>query len=354
MIAHLARAIDCPADIVQSLHELQIVDSAHFALVDIDTVLAMANRRHDQAAKAHLEKVNRENSKKKTLNLIVFHIFSFQLFRVSLEVNAPRVICAMHLLPQRTMRISTGAASLDALLDNGVLRGHVVELYGASGAGASILAHSIAVNAAISRGVALWLDSGNKAFSAVRTLALVRRALTFRAKSDADELARDDQAAAEVLLSRMLVSVVVDAFALVRALRQVADAPAPASERPPLRLLIVDSLGALMSPLVSMPGAQAVGQATIALVARLLKAIAVEQNAVVLIVNYALQDGQPALGRAWRYVANERILLERSVGSARVRATLTRANSQFAGHHVDFEIADNHLVPAVDIEPWKC
>jgi RecA/RadA recombinase len=251
------------------------------------------------------------------------------------------------------MRISTGAASLDALLDNGVLRGHVVELYGASGAGASILAHSIAINAAISRGVALWLDSGNNAFSAVRALALVRRALTFRAKSDPDELARDDQAAAEVLLSRMLVSVVVDAFALVRALRQVADAPASSSERP-LRLLIVDSLGALMSPLVSMPGAQAVGQATIALVARLLKAIAVEHNAVVLVVNYALQDGQPALGRAWRYVANERILLERSVGSARVRATLTRANSQFAGHHVDFEIADNHLVPAVDIEPWKC
>jgi uncharacterized protein (DUF1015 family) len=57
MIAHLARAIDCPADIVQSLYELQIVDSAHFALVDIDTVLAMANRRHDQDAKAHLEKV---------------------------------------------------------------------------------------------------------------------------------------------------------------------------------------------------------------------------------------------------------------------------------------------------------
>lgn len=268
-----------------------------------------------------------------------------------MELNAPRVVSALDLLPQTTApRISTTAASLDALLDGGCARGHVVELYGASGCGASLLAHSLAVSAAVARGAAIWMDSANAAFSPRRALALVRRALTWRqVPSEVD-----DAAAAAAVLARMSVSVVVDAFALLHALRHVADA-APADLAPvPLRLLVVDSLGALLTPLVAMPGAHELAQATLALIARQLKAIAVEHNAVVLVVNYALQDGQPALGRAWRYVANERILLDRSPGSARVRATLTRANSRLVGHHAEFQIADDQLLPSTDPTPWQC
>jgi RecA/RadA recombinase len=269
-----------------------------------------------------------------------------------LEINCPRIVTALDLLPlTATPRLSTTAASLDALLDGGCAAGHIVELYGASGCAASLIAHSLAVRAAVARGAAIWMDSANAAFSPRRALALVRRALTAR-QVGGDEV--QDAVAASTLLSRMLVSVVVDAFALLHALRHVADAASADLAPVPLRLLVVDSLGALMTPLVSMTDAHALGQATLTLIARQLKAIAVEHNAVVLVVNHALHDGQPALGRAWRYVANERILLDRLPGSTRVRATLTRANSRLVGHHVDFQIADDQLLPATELAPWKC
>jgi RecA/RadA recombinase len=265
------------------------------------------------------------------------------------------VSTALRLLQRADVaRLSSGVASLDALLDGGCAAGRVVEVYGASGSGASLLAHALAIRAVTAHGAALWFDSANGAFSPRRALALVRRALASRRA----EVGVDDAAAASTLLSRMLVSVAVDAFALLRALRHVAAAPVELAPwralGVPLRLLVVDSLGALLTPLVSTPGAHELAQATLALIARQLKAIAVEHNAVVLVVNYALQDGHPALGRAWRYVANERILLERSPGSARVRATLTRANSRFAGHHVDFQIADDQLLPATEFPQWQC
>jgi RecA/RadA recombinase len=214
------------------------------------------------------------------------------------------VSTALRLLQRADVaRLSSGVASLDALLDGGCAAGRVVEVYGASGSGASLLAHALAIRAVTAHGAALWFDSANGAFSPRRALALVRRALASRRA----EVGVDDAAAASTLLSRMLVSVAVDAFALLRALRHVAAAPVELAPwralGVPLRLLVVDSLGALLTPLVSTPGAHELAQATLALIARQLKAIAVEHNAVVLVVNYALQDGHPALGRAWRYVA---------------------------------------------------
>jgi hypothetical protein len=71
MIADVALAVDCPADIVASLRELHIVDSAHFALVDIDTVLALADRRADHAARAHLQRVNSNQTNRFSLSLLL-------------------------------------------------------------------------------------------------------------------------------------------------------------------------------------------------------------------------------------------------------------------------------------------
>lgn len=280
-----------------------------------------------------------------------------QLFRAALELSAPRHASALDLLTLQlsASKLSTGCSRLDALLDGGCAPAHVVELYGASGSGASLLWHSVALHALLAGLAVVVLDSGNGAFCVPRMLALLQSAME-RFVGPAAQQAR----AAELLLSRMFVRVVADAFAAHAVLESIvgarfADEPAPwrAEGVPPVGLVVVDSLGALMSPMVAVGTPHAVGQAMLAHVARQLKSIAVENNAVVLVVNYALHDGMPALGRAWRFVANERLLLERSPGSPHVRATLTRANSALSGHHVEFEIADAALLPASEIVAWE-
>jgi RecA/RadA recombinase len=323
-------ALQLPVHVSAALAELGIANTAQLALADIDTILAQPAVAGAGAGAQQSERVERMQLER--------------LFRASLELSAPRHASALDLLTLQLSfeRLSSGCAQLDALLDGGLVPGHVVELYGASGCGASLLWHSAALAALLRGSSVVVIDSGNGAFSAARLVALLSAAF-----GDASELH------AEQLLSRMFVHVAVDAFAATRALDQIASArfcddadavPWRGDGTAPLGLVVVDSLGALMSPLVSLSTPHAVGQGMLGQVARQLKSIAVENNAVVLAVNYSLHDGMPALGRAWRFVANERLLLERSPGSPHVRATLTRANSALAGHHVEFELTDTGLL----------
>lgn len=89
MIADVARAVDCPAEIVECLHKLSVFDSTHFALADIDTLLAMADRRDDRIARTHLERVKPTKNQKFTIDVMSKKSYSERRWKSTVLASSP-------------------------------------------------------------------------------------------------------------------------------------------------------------------------------------------------------------------------------------------------------------------------
>ncbi|KAM3852160.1 DNA repair protein RAD51 homolog 4 isoform 2-T3 [Vipera latastei] len=160
-------------------------------------------------------------------------------------------------LKHTTAILSTGIESLDKLLDSGIYTGELTELVGAPSAG--------------------------------KTQAeALRRIQVFRA---------------------------FDAYKMLDVLQEVRSYMAQQilSISGPVKLLIVDSISAVICPFLGLR--QPDGMALMMHLAREMKTLAKEFGIAILLTNHVTRDAgggfKPALGRSWSFIPNTRLLLEK-------------------------------------------
>ncbi|XP_032836027.1 DNA repair protein RAD51 homolog 4 isoform X2 [Petromyzon marinus] len=201
---------------------------------------------------------------------------------------------------------------LDSLLDSGLYTGELTELAGGPATGKTQVCLSVAVTVACDLGQAVMLvmTGGAAGCLASRLLAMVQGKTP------------DSGASQVAALQRVQVARVFDAFALLDLLQdlrarletQVPVTPGSGgADSSVLRLLVIDSVAAVISPVLTTERHD--GLALLMHIGRELKSIAKEHALAVLVTNWVWrEDGgrsMPSLGRAWSFLPNVRVLLER-------------------------------------------
>lgn len=166
--------------------------------------------------------------------------------------------------------------------------------------------------------------------------------------------------AAAALLSRVHVARANDVHKAVAALDAVRCDTASAAPA----LVVLDDASSLLTPLLggvatgqAAPGAESAerarGHALLVALARALVALATERSTAVVVLNHVVRGCAPALGRSWRHVAAERVLLLRDSAApdTAVCATLVRSSSSRVAHSVRFELGAAFVAPLCG-EPW--
>ncbi|XP_078730116.1 DNA repair protein RAD51 homolog 4 [Lampetra fluviatilis] len=225
-----------------------------------------------------------------------------------------------------TAILPTGCSRLDSLLDSGLYTGELTELAGGPATGKTQVCLSVAVTVACDLGQAVMLvmAGGAAGCLASRLLAMVQGKTP------------DSGASQVAALQRVQVARVFDAFALLDLLQDLRFYAVLTTERH-------DGLALLMH------------------IGRELKSIAKEHALAVLVTNWVWrEDGRrpmPSLGRAWSFLPNVRVLLEREGerqgGGARAgggggreggggtlvcRATLLKSSRQATGQSVSISV----------------
>ena len=250
-----------------------------------------------------------------------------------------------------TVCIETGVAGLDEVLKGGYLGGEVTELVGESSTGKTQLCHAAAAAAAVSGGGVLYVDTSNS-FAPKRLLALVeerlarrggagegslRGILANRALGRVGRVAAFDHETAMRELSIAWRAQVTEQEQ--RAVRPLSDTGADGgSTAVPLRLIVVDSVTALVRPILGGDrGAQ--GHAAMMELGLLLLRVARSLRCAILVTNGTVVDRsgvleaaarggaatKPALGPSWACVPHTRLLLGFAGGA---RRSLTRPDGQ--------------------------
>ncbi|CAM9256112.1 unnamed protein product [Lampetra planeri] len=257
-----------------------------------------------------------------------------------------------------TAILPTGCSRLDSLLDSGLYTGELTELAGGPATGKTQVCLSVAVTVACDLGQAVMLvmAGGAAGCLASRLLAMVQGKTP------------DSGASQVAALQRVQVARVFDAFALLDLLQdlrarlgtQVPVTPASGgADSSVLRLLVIDSVADVITPVLTTERHD--GLALLMHIGRELKSIAKEHALAVLVTNWVWrEDGRrpmPSLGRAWSFLPNVRVLLEREGerqgGGARAgggggreggggtlvcRATLLKSSRQATGQSVSISV----------------
>ncbi|KAJ3159985.1 hypothetical protein HDU86_001250 [Geranomyces michiganensis] len=230
---------------------------------------------------------------------------------------------------EREVFLSTGCPGIDELLDGGFLVGEMTEFAGAPATGKTQLAFFSAITtvAADSTATVLYIDSSNS-FSPARISEQF-------CNSDRFEFARTPEMAArgyEVCVKCFDACELLDILEAVD--QKLSEQSDPFLNR--LKFVVVDSVGALFSPLVGF--GQTRGYVMMMTVGRMLKDMALRHRFAVLTINYAVQSDlnannnntnnnnnnnnrpqprrsaastpstKPALGISWSFVPNVRLL----------------------------------------------
>ncbi|KAJ3167266.1 hypothetical protein HDU87_001694 [Geranomyces variabilis] len=223
---------------------------------------------------------------------------------------------------ERQAFLSTGCPGIDELLDGGCVVGEMTEFTGAPATGKTQLAFFTAITtvAADPLATVLYIDSSNS-FSPARISELF-------CDSDRFEFARTPEMGAAFILSRIKCVKCFDACELLDALQDVDQKLSDQSDSflSRLKFVVVDSVGALFSPLVGF--GQTRGYVMMMTVGHMLKDMALRHRFAVLTINYAVQSDfngsnhnnsrrslqtprtttKPALGTSWSFVPNVRLL----------------------------------------------
>jgi RAD51-like protein 3 len=248
-----------------------------------------------------------------------------------------------------TVCVETGVAGLDDALKGGYLGGEVTELVGQSSTGKTQLCHAAAAAASVSGGGVLYVDTSNS-FAPKRLLALVEERLARRSGASepigqdlvhralgrvARVAAFDHETAMRELTIAWRAQVTKQAQ---RAARPLSEADAMGGSALPLRLIVVDSVTALVRPILGGDrGAQ--GHAAMMELGQLLLRISRSLRCAVLVTNGTVVDRsgatdaaarggaatKPALGPSWACVPHSRLLLGFAGGA---RRSLTRPETQ--------------------------
>ncbi|XP_044481835.1 DNA repair protein RAD51 homolog 4-like isoform X2 [Mangifera indica] len=206
--------------------------------------------------------------------------------------------------------LSTGFEGVDLLLQGGLREGQLTELVGPSSSGKTQFCLQTAANVAVKNmGYVVYLDTGNS-FSAQRIAHFVGQ-ITDSAFIQAKQ--KIIQKAMSSIMDRGEYRV---------------------------RLLIVDSISSLITPVLGGSGSQ--GRALMISAGFLLKKLAHEHNLAVLVTNHTVGgDGgvpKPALGESWKSVPHVRLFLSRNCGSNICNMSILKHPSMASGKAADFVI----------------
>jgi len=214
----------------------------------------------------------------------------------------------------------TGCKSIDLLLDGGLYSSEITELVGQPSTGKTQICMYASLNMiAYTQWTVAYIDSSNT-FSPDRMVEM------FNSMQDQESL--QEMLAA---LNRIECLKCFDVFSLLDVLYVLYEGlkNKEKSFHKFLKLVVIDSLGALISPVL---GRQSQGHALMISIMRLMKDIATQFHIAFLITNYVVsgekgrQTHKAALGETWPYGSNTSLLLElQSTGSSR-RAVLTKSS----------------------------
>tara|TARA_B110000208_G_scaffold47559_1_gene62993 strand:+ start:188 stop:1141 length:954 start_codon:yes stop_codon:yes gene_type:complete len=270
---------------------------------------------------------------------------------------------------QSATLISTGDAALDAALKGGFLCGEVTELVGESSTGKTQLCHAAAASAAMVGARVVWIDatngfsakrlrqlvdarlarvaggssagSGDASAAAAPTAASPRRDAALRrvSRCGAFTYASAMQALSGVWREQAAAQAVVHAAAKRRK-RGDGDVAAepPVADEPPVRLIVVDSITALLAPILG-GDRYAQGHAAMMELGLLLVRLAEALQCAVIVTNGTVNDRaakdaaersvgggsggssgvttKPALGPSWASVPHARLHLALAGGARR-------------------------------------
>ncbi|KAB2606830.1 DNA repair protein RAD51-like protein 4 [Pyrus ussuriensis x Pyrus communis] len=230
--------------------------------------------------------------------------------------------------------LSTGCEGIDLLLRGGLREGHVTELVGPSSSGKTQVCLLSAANVATKHmGTVVYLDTGNS-FSPERIVHFV---------GDISDHAFDQagQRVFQKVMNNILCHPVFDIFTMFNLLHRLEfSLPSQMRKGEQVRLLVVDSISSLITPILGNSGSQ--GRALMISAGYLLKKLAHEHNLAVLVTNHTVggEKGipKPALGQTWKSIPHVRLLLSGDQGNSTRTISVLRHPSMASGKSTRFTI----------------
>ncbi|KAK0572180.1 hypothetical protein LWI29_027440 [Acer saccharum] len=233
--------------------------------------------------------------------------------------------------------LSTGFEGFDLILRGGFREGQLTELVGPSSSGKTQCCLQAAANVAVKHmGRVVYLDTGN-AFSPQRIAHSMEQISDLHFKQAKDKILQK-------AMSSIVCHSVFDIFAMFDLLFQLeCDLRSQIDNRDYLvRLLIVDSISSLITPVLGGIGSQ--GRALMISAGYLLKKLAHEHNIAVLVTNHTVGgDGgfcKPALGESWKSIPHVRLLLSRNHGSSICSVSILKHPAMASGKATEFVISE--------------
>ncbi|GMN24365.1 hypothetical protein TIFTF001_000532 [Ficus carica] len=223
--------------------------------------------------------------------------------------------------------LSTGSEGVDMLLGGGLREGQLTELVGPSSSGKTQVCLQAASNVAEKHmGRVVYLDTSNS-FSPQRIARFVDLG-THNFLQD--------------VMKNILCHSVFDIFTMFDVLHQLElNLKSQLLNGPRrIRLLIIDSISSLITPILGGSGLQ--GHSLMTSVGFLLKKLAHEHNLVVLVTNHTVGgDGgvpKPALGETWKSIPHVRLMLSRDRGNNACSVSIIKHPSMAPGEAASFTI----------------
>lgn len=218
-------------------------------------------------------------------------------------------------------------SSVDMLLGGGLREGQLTELVGPSSSGKTQVCLQAASNVAEKHmGRVVYLDTSNS-FSPQRIARFVDLG-THNFLQD--------------VMKSILCHSVFDIFTMFDVLHQLElDLKSQLLNGPRrIRLLIIDSISSLITPILGGSGLQ--GHSLMTSAGFLLKKLAHEHNLVVLVTNHTVGgDGgvpKPALGETWKSIPHVRLMLSRDRGNNAFSVSIIKHPSMAPGEAASFTI----------------
>ncbi|KFK32439.1 hypothetical protein AALP_AA6G241700 [Arabis alpina] len=223
--------------------------------------------------------------------------------------------------------LSTGDKGADSLLQNGLREGQLTELVGPSSSGKTQFCMQAAASVAEKHvGGVLYIDTGNS-FSARRIAQYI--------------CSSSDAALVQKVMSRISCHTVFDIYTMFDTLQCLevtlkSQGQMNVNEYR-LRLLVVDSISSLITPILGGSGSQ--GRALMVAIGYLLKKLAHEHNIAILVTNHTVAAGEdgktkPALGETWKSIPHVRLMLSREHNNNNCTISILKHTSMPSGQTV--------------------
>ncbi|XP_024032178.1 DNA repair protein RAD51 homolog 4 [Morus notabilis] len=219
--------------------------------------------------------------------------------------------------------LSTGCEGIDLLLGGGLREGQLTELVGPSSSGKTQVCLQAASNVAEKHmGRVVYLDTSNS-FSPQRIADFV-------------DLATHNFL--QNVMKNILCHSVFDIFTMFDILHQLELDLRSQNGPRRVRLLIVDSISSLITPILGGSGLQ--GHSLMVSAGCLLKKLAHQHNLVVLVTNHTVggEGGapKPALGEYWKSIPHVRLMLSRDRGNNTCSISILKHSSMAPGVAASF------------------